>query len=88
MGETPKLHFGFAGILSQVVQDLLALERERRFTRSNMFRKIRPMQRWILLLLLSAIGAGSLSGCIVDPGHHDDHHDMHDDHPDHDHDWR
>jgi hypothetical protein len=40
-----------------------------------MFIKIKPVQRWIMLLLITAIGAGTLSGCIVDDrGHHDDPH--------------
>jgi hypothetical protein len=49
-----------------------------------MFSQLKPAQRWILILLISSIGVGTLSGCVVDRDHHDDPH-WHD--HDHDHDW-
>ena len=49
------------------------------------------MGRWkrgLLALVLAAIAAGSITGCIWRDDHdhgHDDHHDMHDEHHDDDH---
>jgi hypothetical protein len=44
--------------------------------------KMRKVRTWILILLLSAFGVGSMSGCFYGHDHDHDHHDdhWHDDH--------